>query len=211
MLQKLIGWIYLGASGWRPEGKLPPDKKFVLIAAPHTTNWDMPIMLAISWALGVETRWMGKKSLFRFPFGTFMRALGGIPIDRSQRTNMVAQAAEMIRSKAQFILAVPPEGTRSGGDGVWRSGFYHIAREADVPIQLGFLDYSRKRGGLGPLVHPTGDTGADMDLIRAFYQPHMAKFPEQFRVPRLRGEGETQRDPSVAPTTPPKPAPGRAR
>lgn len=192
MLQKLISWIYLGVSGWRPEGELPPDEKLVLIAAPHTTNWDMPHMIAISWALGVETRWMGKKSLFRFPFGTFMRALGGIPIDRSQRTNMVDQAAAMIRDSKSIILVVPPEGTRSGGDGVWRSGFYHIARAADVPIQLGFLDYSRKRGGLGPMVHPSGDTGADMDKIRAFYQPQMAKFPDKFLEPRLRAEDDTE-------------------
>lgn len=192
MLRKLIGWIYLGVSGWRPEGELPPQEKFVLIAAPHTTNWDMPIMIAIGWAMGVQTRWMGKKSIFKFPFGTFMRALGGFPVDRSQRTNVVAQAAEMIRASDRIILTVPPEGTRSGGSDVWRSGFYHIAREAEVPILLGFLDYSRKRGGLGPLVYPSGDIAADMDQIRGFYGPQMARYPEKFRVPRLRAEEETE-------------------
>ncbi len=190
VLKKLIGWIYLGATGWRPEGELPPDDKIVIIAAPHTTNWDLPITIALSWALGVKTHWMGKKSIFRFPFETFMTALGGIPIDRSKRLNVVTQAAERIRGSERMILAVPPEGTRSGGDDVWKSGFYHIAREAGVPIQLGFLDYSRKRGGLGPLIHPTGDIAADMDQIRAFYRADMAKFPDQFREPRLRAEDE---------------------
>ncbi len=188
LIKKLIAWIYLGVSGWRPEGEFPPLDKYVLIAAPHTTNWDMPHMIAISWAMGIKTRWMGKSTIFKFPFATFMKLLGGMSIDRSRSTNVVAQAAAMIRASDRIILTVPPEGTRSGGGDVWRSGFYHIAREADVPILLGFLDYSRKRGGLGPSVQPSGDVVADMDQIRAFYQPQMARFPDKFREPRLRAE-----------------------
>lgn len=189
MLKKLLGWIYLGVSGWRPEGDIPTRGRFVLIAAPHTSNWDLPHTLAIAWATGVEVRWMGKQSLFRFPFGVAMRALGGIPIDRSRHHNVVTAAAELIRQSERILMAVPAEGTRSGGDQAWRSGFYHIAREADVPILLGFLDYSRRRGGLGPRLRPSGDLGADMDVIRAFYRPTMAKFPDKFRMPRLRAEG----------------------
>lgn len=187
MIGRFFGWIYFRLSGWRPEGQRPPYDKCVIIAAPHTSNWDLVNMLYLTWALRVDVKWLGKKSIFKFPFGWWMRHLGGIAIDRSKRTNAVSQAAELIRSSDKMCLVVPPEGTRGSGE-LWKSGFYHIAREAKVPIVLGYLDYSRKRGGYGKAVYPSGDVVADMEQIRAFYRAEMAKFPALFTVPRLREE-----------------------
>jgi 1-acyl-sn-glycerol-3-phosphate acyltransferase len=187
MIGRFFGWIYFRISGWRPEGEGPPYPRCVIIAAPHTSNWDLVNMLYLTWALRVDVKWLGKKSIFKFPWGWWMRHLGGIAIDRSQRQNVVAQAADLIKSSEKMCLVVPPEGTRDGGE-LWKSGFYHIARSANVPIVLGYLDYSRKRGGYGLAVFPTDDVVADMDKIRAFYRAEMAKFPDKFTVPRLREE-----------------------
>lgn len=187
MIGRFFGWIYFRVSGWRPEGGPPPYDKCVIIAAPHTSNWDLVNMLYLTWALRVDVKWLGKKSIFKFPFGWWMRHLGGIAIDRSRRANVVSQAAELIQSSDKMRLVVPPEGTRGVAE-FWKSGFYHIAREANVPIVLGYLDYSRKRGGYGKVVFPSGDVAADMAQIRAFYRAEMAKFPELFTVPRLREE-----------------------
>ncbi len=195
MTGRIFGWLYFRLSGWRPEGEKPPYDKCVVIAAPHTSNWDLVNLLYLTWALRVDVKWLGKKSIFKFPFGWWMRHLGGIPIDRSKRQNVVAHAADLIRNSKSMCLVVPPEGTRGSGE-LWKSGFYHIAREAKVPIVLGYLDYSRKRGGYGIAIHPTGDVIADMDRIRAFYRPEMAKFPERFTLPRLREENPASERPA---------------
>lgn len=188
MIRRAIGRLYLWWAGWKVEGDPPPVPKFVMIAAPHTSNWDFPYMIAVSWVLGVRLHWLGKDSLFRFPWGLFFRALGGIPVDRSKSNNMVEQLAEAFAEREKLILAISAEGTRKGGGDTWKSGFYRIALAAGVPIALGYLDFSKKRGGVGGVVHPTGDVKADMDEIRAFYCASMAKFPELFRTPRLRDE-----------------------
>ena len=188
-VRRAIGWLFLKIAGWKPIGGMPSEGRYVLIAAPHTTNWDMPYMLAISWCLNVKIHWIGKKSLFKFPFGWIMKALGGIPVDRSKRQNTVQQVAQWMLARDHAIVVVPPEGTRSKTP-FWKSGFYHIAREAQVPITLGFLDYANKCGGFGPQFTPTDDPKADMEHFRAFYQPHMAKFTAKYTVPRLREEVE---------------------
>ncbi|MEZ6187149.1 MAG: lysophospholipid acyltransferase family protein [Planctomycetota bacterium] len=188
MIRRAIGRLYLRVAGWSVAGEVPPDPKFVMIAAPHTSNWDFPYMIAISYALGVRLRWLGKASLFRFPFGIFMRGMGGIPVDRSKRNNLVDQVADAFARHERLIVTVPAEGTRAGGTGYWKSGFYRMAQAAGVPIALGFLDFTNKRGGIGPMIVPTGDVQADMDRIRAFYRAEMAKFPADFTQPRLRDE-----------------------
>lgn len=193
MFGKLVGKAFFGAQGWKTIGDPPPYDKYVLVAAPHTTNWDLPYTLYTSYLVGVDIRWMGKKEIFRFgPWGWWMKHLGGLPVDRSKRNNLVDSAAQMLRDADKLVLVVPPEGTRKGAAGDhtgWRSGFYHIAHKAQVPIVLGFLDYSRKESGFGPGIMPTGDIAADMDKIRAFYRPEMARYPKHFREPRLRDEG----------------------
>lgn len=189
MIGKLAAKAFLGLQGWKTDGEVPPYDKYVLIAAPHTSNWDLPFTLYTSYDVGVPVRWMGKKEIFRFgPWGWWMKYLGGLPVDRSKKNNLVQQCVDMFEQHDKLVLLVPPEGTRKGGRDTWRSGFYHIAMAANVPIVMGYLDYSNKRSGFGPAVHPTGDIAADMEKIRAFYGPDMAKYPEFFREPRLRDE-----------------------
>ncbi len=174
-----IGFLKL--TGWRVEGALPAHAaKSVLIAAPHTSNWDLPYTLMVAFALRLNIRWMGKQSIFRAPFGGVMRWLGGISVNREQSTNLVAASAKAIReADGPLQLIVPPEGTRSKTR-YWKTGFYYIAREAQVPIVMAYMDYERKISGLGPLFEPTGDVEADMAAIKAFYAPFKGKNAAQF-------------------------------
>ena len=187
-LSRAVGAVFLWLVGWRVEGRLPPGTdRAVVIAAPHTTNWDLPYMLAVAYVLGIRPSWLGKRELFRWPFGWLMRALGGIAIDRSRRTNVVEQAARRLREATYLLLVIPPSGTRSRAPH-WKSGFYHVARTARVPIVCSFLDYSRKVGGIGPVFVPTGDLGADMDRLRVFYHDIRGKFPDNETPIRLSEE-----------------------
>lgn len=188
MFRHLFGRLYLFLTRWKWEGSLDDTPRCVVVAAPHTTNWDMPKMQCIGWAMKARFRWLGKKSLFRPPGGWFLKALGGVPVDRSSRMNMVEQAVERFGQEERFALVIPPEGTRSKRE-FWKSGFYHIACGAQVPIALSFLDYSRKVGGIGLIFQPTGEVAADMERIRGFYRAEMARFPELFTAPRLEEEG----------------------
>jgi len=174
---------FLKLTGWTVDGSLPPDgARSVLIAAPHTSNWDLPYTLMVAFALNLNVRWMGKASIFRFPFGGIMRWLGGIPVDRSQSNNLVAASADSLRSAATpFQLVVPPEGTRSKTR-YWKTGFYYIALAAQVPIVMAYMDYSRKVSGLGPIFRPTGDVEKDMASIKAFYAPFKGKNAQQFEA-----------------------------
>ncbi len=176
-LKRRIAQAWLRAHGWRAAGQVPDIPRMVLIAAPHTTNWDLAFMLAIAWDLGFEVKWIGKHTLFQGPMGPLMRWTGGLPIDRRKRANQVEQAAAAIRGADRILLAIAPEGTRSRV-GHWKSGFYHIALAAKVPILCGYLDYGNKVGGLGPLIEPTGDIDADFAKLRAFYGPIQGKFPQ---------------------------------
>ncbi|MDO9135465.1 MAG: lysophospholipid acyltransferase family protein [Hydrogenophaga sp.] len=173
---------FLKVTGWRVEGSLPAHaSRSVLIAAPHTSNWDLPYTLMVAFALRLNIRWMGKQGIFRAPFGGVMRWLGGIPVNREQSTNLVAASAKAIReADGPLQLIVPPEGTRSKTR-YWKTGFYYIAREAQVPIVMAYMDYERKISGLGPLFEPTGDVEADMAAIKAFYAPFKGKNAAQFQ------------------------------
>lgn len=188
-----IGKAWMKFFGWKVEGEIPPNAKFVFIAAPHTSNWDLPFMLGTAWSLRADISWLGKHTLFDGkgplgrPFAWWMKSLGGLPVDRRAPQGLVAQVVEMFKKADYLVLAVPPEGTRSKVE-YWKSGFYHIALGAQVPIGLGYLDFENKVGGLGGFVMPTGDVKADMDKIRAFYADKRGKFPEFECVPRLREE-----------------------
>src|SRR5215211_7480307 len=175
----------LALFGWHTVGALPDNPKGVLVVAPHTSNWDFLVLLLIAVALGIKTTWMGKHTLFRPPFGWLMRRLGGLPIDRTARHNVVDQAIQSFRDRDRLILAVLPEGTRKR-TAYWKSGFYHIANGARVPLILGFADYKRKVGGIGPAFMPSGDIEADMAVVRDFYTGMVGKCPEQFGEIRLR-------------------------
>jgi 1-acyl-sn-glycerol-3-phosphate acyltransferase len=175
--------------GWAAEGSLADQPKCVLIVAPHTSNWDFPVMLLLAVALRLKVTWMGKHTLFRPPFGWIMRRLGGLPIDRGARRNMVEQAVVSFRAHDRLLLAILPEGTRKRTP-YWRSGFYHIALGAHVPIALAFADYRRKVGGIGRMIMPSGDIDADMALIRDFYSGIIGKRPDQFGEIRLKSQEE---------------------
>ena len=168
--------LFLRLFGWRVDGALPAASKAVVIAAPHTSNWDLPFMLAVSFALGVRPAWLGKREIFRWPFAGLMRRLGGLPIDRRSRQNVVQQVVAMIDGAERLYVVIPPSATRSRGPH-WKSGFYHIARGAAVPVICTFLDYRRKVGGIGPVFVPSGDLRADMDVVRAFYATVTGKYP----------------------------------
>jgi 1-acyl-sn-glycerol-3-phosphate acyltransferase len=184
--KRWMGRAWMRAFGWRVEGELPPEK-CVIIAAPHTSNWDFPFMLAAAYVIGFRISWMGKHTLFKGPFGPLMRRLGGIAVDRRAPQNLVQQVAERFAQSDELVLAVPPEGTRKKVE-YWKSGFYQIARGARVPVVLGFLDFERKVGGLGPVLMPTQDARADMDRIRAYYRDIRGKRPTLESTPRLREE-----------------------
>jgi 1-acyl-sn-glycerol-3-phosphate acyltransferase len=175
-----LSLAFLKLTGWKVEGSLPPDcPKCVLIAAPHTSNWDLPYTLMVGFALRLNLYWMGKESIFRPPFGGVMRWLGGISVDREKSTNLVAASVEALRAADGTVqLTVPPEGTRSKTR-YWKTGFYHIAQGAQVPIVMAYMDYARKVSGLGPVFHPTGDIERDMETIKAFYAPFKGKNPDQ--------------------------------
>lgn len=165
-------------AGWRTEGAPPPSERFVIIAAPHTSNWDAVILLVAARIFGLPLAWFVKDAWFRFPLGPIMRRLGGVPIDRSARHGVVEQAIARLKTSERLALAVPPEGTR-GRAPYWKTGFYHIARGAEVPIVLGFIDYGRKVAGLGPAFTPTGDLVRDFEVFRAFYDQVQPRFPEK--------------------------------
>ena len=183
VLKTVIRWIsifLLKISGWRTEGALPDIPRFVMIAAPHTSNWDFPLMMLIAFKLRGKLYWMGKDVIFRKPFKTLFEWLGGIPIDRSRSNHVVKQMVNKFNETARLILTIPPSGTRKKVR-EWKSGFYHIAAGAHVPVVLGFLDFKKKTGGIGPTVTVTGDMKQDMKGIRAFYADIEGKYPGNIR------------------------------
>lgn len=186
-LKRWIGKTFLRAAGWKMSGERPPLDRYVMIAAPHTSNWDMPFMLAMAFVYDIPVRWMGKHTLFSPPFGPFFERLGGIPIVRNRPGGVVGQMVEHFENNPSLALMVPAEGTRSHVD-YWKSGFYHIARAADVPVVLSYLDFGKKVGGIGTAIELTGDIAADMDKIRAFYAGMQGLYPENVGVIRLREE-----------------------
>lgn len=165
----------------------PTDGVGVLVGAPHTSNWDFILMLAISWDLGIPVKYFGKKSLFKRPFGWFMRALGGIPVNRSNPAGLVDAVVARLEAGERFYLVVTPEGTRGKGR-YWKSGFLRIATAANLPITLGYVDNPTRTTGLGLTFMPTGDVRADMDVVRAFYADKHGVRPALRTEPRLREE-----------------------
>ena len=174
---------FLRLAGWKLQGHMPANiPKSVLIAAPHTSNWDLPYTLMVAFALRLNVCWMGKASIFRWPFGGVMRWLGGIAVDRDKSTNLVAASAvKLAAARGQMQLIVPPEGTR-GHTRHWKTGFYYIAQQARVPIVLAFLDYERRVGGLGPIFQPTGEIERDLAEIKRFYAPIKGRRSDSFNV-----------------------------
>lgn len=187
-LYRTAGRLFLDVTGWELHGAVPHDvHKAVVIAAPHTSSWDMWYMLAVSTALGIKLSWFGRRGMFDGPWGGWLRSLGGIPIDRKRRNNVVERAIEAFQESDRMFLLIAPEG-RLDRTEHWKSGFYHIALGAGVPIALSYLDFERKVGGLGPVFELTGNVRADMDKVRAFYGGISPRHPEKFGPIRLKDE-----------------------
>lgn len=172
-----LGHAVFRLMGWRIEGQLPPLDKFVVIGAHHTSNWDFVLFIAAKFILRLNARWFGKHSIFRWPFGALMRNWGGIPIRRHLKLNTVEQAIEAFAEHRQFILVLSPEGTRRKVER-WKSGFYHIACGASVPIVPAALDFQHRRIVIGAPFQPTGNEEADLRQLLAFYRPYVPKNPD---------------------------------
>lgn len=190
VIRNTLAKLALRTAGWEIETPVPKIPKYVCVAAPHTSNWDGVLLLAISQALQLPLAFMIKDDWVKGPQGPLMRKLGAIAIDRSRHTNVVEHMIEEFARREKMVLVIPPEGTRSRAEH-WKSGFYHIARGAGVPVVPGYLDFARKRAGLGEPITLTGDVHADMDKIRAFFaeKSPVAFDPGSFGPIRLREEG----------------------
>ena len=172
-----ISHRWLCWSGWTVVGTRPTIAKYVLVGAPHTSNWDFILFLLVAFAEGIDLHWMGKDSLFPQPLRRIMMWLGGVPINRSQSNNMVEQMIAHYRTAESLVVVITPEGTR-GKVARWRSGFYHLAVGAGVPIVLGFLDSEERKIGFGPVLQPSGDYDSDMVTMMAFYKSKKGLKPE---------------------------------
>jgi len=172
LLSGFFRLVFIGLTrlrGWRIIGDKPTDKKYVLIAAPHTSNWDFPTMMAASFILRLDVHWMGKHTLFPAgPLGAIMRWFGGIGIDRRKSHNTVEQMVDNFNQREDLVVIITPEGTRSKVN-YWKAGFYHIAVGAGVPIYMAYVDTKLKHVGMGPAFYPTGNFDKDILEIRAFY------------------------------------------
>lgn len=166
-LYRLLGWQVLGAA--------PSDKKLVIIAAPHETNWDLTQMLGIAFYYRIPVKWMGKHTLGQGPFGWLMRWWGLLPVDRNASTNIVEQVSAAFAEADEMAVVIAPEGTRSDVK-AWKTGFYNIALKAKVPVALGFIDYEKKFGGIDGTLIPTGDYEADMETVAAYYMARVGRF-----------------------------------
>ncbi len=194
--QRFWYWV-LRMIGWDLEGALPDLPKYVLIAAPHTSSWDVIVGLIVKLSVPFShMHWLAKDSLFWQPLGSLMTAMGAIPVERSRRHSYVAQMTAEFARRDQLILALAPEGTRRKTDH-WKSGFYHAALAAHVPIAAAYLDYGRKRVGVGPIFLPK-DADADMEMLRLFYSGVTACHPELVSDVRLRPDSHPTTQPSTA-------------
>lgn len=185
---KFISRIIFALSGWTKDENLPKEvSRCVIIAAPHTSNWDLVYARAAFFLMGVPLRFTIKDEWLRFPFGPLTRALGGIGIDRrpklpgEPRKSMTEAMVDLFSKHQRLAMMVTPEGTRSRRT-EWKTGFYYVALNAKVPIALGYLDYKRKRAGVGKMVFPSGDIDKDMREIVAFYKYIPPKHPERFAI-----------------------------
>lgn len=167
----LRGLFRLGLrlAGWRVVGQLPNLPKYIIVGAPHTSNWDFVMFLALVFVLKGNIRYMGKAELFRSPLGGFFRWCGGVPVDRSKPQGLVEQTVQAIQQAEQFRLVITPEGTRKKVS-AWKRGFYHIAKQANIPIVAGFVDSRTKTFGIGPIFTLTDDMEADIRAIQAFFK-----------------------------------------
>ena len=193
MLTRLSYWLLIKL-GWTIHVGSPEIDKYVAIAAPHTSNWDFPLGILGARALGLKVHWMGKHSMFRWPYGWFFRMIGGTPIHRNGGQNYMQQMTDLFNQSERLVLALAPEGTRSKTDH-WKTGFHSIARAAKVPVLMAYLDYGKKQVGMGGMFYPGEDIEADFKLIREYYKDRRGKNPEKESLIQARKKPGAQQPP----------------
>jgi 1-acyl-sn-glycerol-3-phosphate acyltransferase len=171
--------LILNIFGWDVDPAKPKEKSYIIVVAPHTSNWDFVIGRLVIGALGVPQRVLMKKEMFVFPLKYFLKALGAMPIDRKASIKMVDYIVSLFKERDDFVFAITPEGTRKYVE-KWKTGFYHIATKANVPLVLGWIDYEKKKGGLGKVIYPSGDFQKDFAEILDFYKNVKGRFPEKY-------------------------------
>ena len=186
LIPKIVFWlldlIVYGFMGWTVEGEPPKAPKYVAIGGPHTSNWDFLIGMATYHHLDFKFRWYGKHTIFRWPFRGTLQAMGGFPIERSQSHDVVSLAVDKIKREEEFVLAIAPEGTRSPVER-WKTGFYHIALGAKIPICPFALDFERKKVVCGDLYYPTGDQEKDFKVLQDFFRQYKGRHPQKAYPP----------------------------
>jgi len=189
-IRRAVARLIWAGTGYRLRSEPAPTRPTVFIGAPHTSNKDFFLMLAIAFEMDLKIRFLIKDSWFKGPLAGLMRSLGGIPVDRNDPASIVDEILAAVGRGEEFHLVVTPEGTRGAGSGYWKSGFYRIAQKSGLPVTLGYVDGVARVAGLGPSIEITGDVGADMDVIRAFYKDKTGVKPANRTEPRLRSEDE---------------------
>lgn len=185
MILRLFAW-WFRRKGWKLGPTIPPDiKKCVIIAAPHTSNWDFVYSLGALYLFGIPVKYLAKKELFRWPMKGILTSTGGLEIDRSKNTGFVDSAITTFQASDTLFLMIAAEGTRGKVD-KWKSGFYHVALGAGVPLMLAYLDYDKKEAGFAPPVYLTGNKEVDAETIKAFYADKIAKVPALFSIDSIR-------------------------
>ena len=176
---KLFGFLYK-LLGWS-DGGIPKieHSKYIVVVAPHTSNLDFVFGILYAYRLGFKIRYFAKSQLFHWFTAWFFKLLGGMPVDRSKKNNLVSQAVEIINSYNNLIVGIAPEGTRKKTK-KWKTGFYYMALEAKIPIALAFLDYKDKKAGIGKVVIPSGDIEKDFKIIEDFYATIHPKHPSLY-------------------------------
>jgi len=181
---KISGAI-LNLAGWKIKGEKPIEKKYVILAAPHTSNWDFPLARLTNSQLKIKLKLLMKESWFFFPLNYILKYLGVVPIDRSKQGGLIDHVVYLFENSEEFVFTIAPEGTRSYVE-YWKTGFYNIALKAKVPILLAYIDYGKKVAGIGPMIYPSGDSIVDFEKIMEFYRTVQPRFPQKFnKYPRL--------------------------
>ena len=179
MTGKFLSHLILKLFGWRVKGRIPQEvKKCIMIAAPHTSNWDFLFARCAFYIMGVDVRYTIKKEAMIGPLGWLLRKMGALPVDRSKNNSLVQTMMDILEESERMVILVTPEGTRKYQPR-WRKGFYYTAVGANVPIVLGYLDYAKKEAGVGPVFYPTGNVEGDIEEIKKFYRTKTAKYPAQ--------------------------------
>jgi|TARA_B110000977_G_scaffold68973_1_gene93637 1-acyl-sn-glycerol-3-phosphate acyltransferase len=194
---RLLSWLVLKLGGWKVVNVAPATGSYLIIAAPHTSNWDFPLGIVMAFHLRLKVYFIAKHTLFEGMAGPIMRWLGGIPLNREASKNFVEVSIEAYANQEKLIFAIAPEGTRSSV-ARWKTGFYHMAKGAKVPLALAYFDFATRTGGIGKMLETSENMQADMQAIAAFYRPMTGKNPNNYN-PDIMGE---QQAPTAEPSAP---------